>query len=155
MTTIAADGVTVAADGRRVSGHELVEECCVKLVKRDGTIYGLTGEAAVFDAAVAWHRDGCKKDEIPKASKDESWSLLVFMPSVMHRYTNDSIYPDKYPYPQAFGSGASYAQAALLCGKSAREAVEVAARLDVYTGGEITEFDIDAPLVQKLKEAAE
>ncbi len=55
---------------------------------------------------------------------------------------------------EAMGSGKMFALAAMDCGKSAKEAVEIAAGRDVYTGGKINEyvikhFDLIQPEVEE------
>lgn len=153
MTTIATDGKTVASDSRRCCGTELVDDETVKIRQVNGTTYAITGTFPLLLAAIEWHQKGAVPGEQPKGNEKDQWSLLVLKPEGVDRYGWDLPYPDRYPYPQAFGSGASYAMAALKLGKSAREAVEVAKLLDIFSGGEVQVFDLGhAP---RLAEAAE
>lgn len=42
--------------------------------------------------------------------------------------------------PAAVGSGKKFAMAAMLCGKTPKEAVEIAPQLDPHTGGKVIEL---------------
>jgi ATP-dependent protease HslVU (ClpYQ) peptidase subunit len=153
MTTIACDGQKVAADGLGCCGHEQSQTDVCKLKFSGNVIYGITGVRAMFDALIMWHKTGAdSKNFPPLTGTDEHVSLLVFLSDHCLRFTNECPYPDEFPYPQAFGSGPEYATAAMALGATAREAVEVAARFDVYTGGEITEMTLP---VNVATEAAE
>lgn len=149
MTTIATDGVTIAADGRRTVGSERIEDNASKLAVRDGRIFAIAGEWAIFPAAIDWFLRGAMPDAVPKSNDaNGGWSLHVIdmpLPQCQPRLTrvsSNAPYPEQYPFPQAFGSGCSYAQAALLCGQTPKQAVAIAAQLDVFTGGVITELNI-------------
>ena len=51
-------------------------------------------------------------------------------------------YAWKMAGPCAFGSGADFATGAMLAGKTAMEAVAIAAQCDIYTGGGVQFIDI-------------
>lgn len=149
MTTIATDGKTVAADGLACCGDEPIARNVKKLRLSGTTLYGITGSAPVFDAAIAWHKAGAKPEDVPKL---DGWSLLVFETDGAIRFSDKCPYPDAFPYPVAFGSGADFAIAALKLGCSPVKAIELAAECNVFTGGEIMTMEI--PRVA-LQEAAE
>jgi hypothetical protein len=151
VTTIATDGKTVASDSRRCAGSELIDECTVKIKTVGGTTYAITGTFACFLAAIEWHQKGAIPGDQPKGTEKDYWTLLVMTEDAVDKYSHDLPYSDPFPYPQAFGSGASYAMAALKMGKSPREAIEVAKQLDIHTGGPVQEITIR----HALSEAAE
>lgn len=141
MTTIATDGITIAADGLGVCGGERTWRDMKKIRVVDGRIYGCTGDAPLFDALIKWHKDGSDPSKYPKV-ENQSGCLLVIDDRGLVRYTHTCPYADAFPYPAAFGSGADYASMAMHLGLSPRDAVEKAAHFDVHTGGTITEINI-------------
>jgi hypothetical protein len=140
MTTIASDGTTVAADGLYVCGTEIIARNKVKLLAIDGTLYGFTGSYRLFDSAIRWHKSPVTAraplPALDPQDKDDSWRLLVFKPAQCVCYFKGGD-PEFFPYPCAFGHGEAYAMGALLAGATPKAAVEIAATLDVYTGGRI------------------
>ncbi len=145
MTTIACDGKTVAADGLSCCGDERIETDTKKLIVDGQHIYGITGDYPIFDAAVKWYLEGAKPGEQPKASSEKNgggWSFLVFKPDHVVSFTDDMPYADTFPYPAAFGSGNDYAMGAMYAGKSSQEAVQIAAKLTITTGGIISVFNL-------------
>lgn len=155
MTTIATDGVTIAADGLGVSGSERVATSLKKLKVQHGRIYGLTGMSQILEEVIYWHNRGADPAHEFKGLKDPDWLLIVVDRYGLTSYSDMSLYPNSFHYPQAFGSGASYAVAAMHLGHSPAEAVKVASKLDVYTGGEIQVINIAEALGISTLEAAE
>lgn len=85
--------------------------------------------------------------DAPKTQeKEDTWRLLIFLPGHMISYTGGMPYAESFPYPQAFGSGASYAQAMMVAGHSALEAMKITAKLDVYTNDDFVGIQIPATL---------
>ena len=145
MTTIASDGKTVAADGLRVIGNEPVEYDCKKLKLVNGKLYGVTGVYCYFDPFIAWHEAGAAMDSVPKVSSSterNNCTLLVFEETGITSYPVECPHPEFFPYPAAFGSGADFATAAMMCGKTPGEAVSIAAQKNIHTAGEILEIEI-------------
>lgn len=152
MTTIASDGRTVAADGQETWGAEVVRLDYQKLRIVNGVVYGITGVAAVLDACIKWHQNGADTKEAPEVKGDNAWTLLVFGAESVQSYTNTVPYPSVYPYPFAVGSGCDYAMGALLAGVSPRQAVEIAASRNIYTGGLISVVEIPHPALAAAAE---
>lgn len=159
MTTIATDGKTVAADGQRTLGSERISMVEKKLRMKAGRIYAITGTFAFFDDLIMWHIMGARVEDVPKGDGDNGWSLLVIEPGAtgVHRYTSECPRLEIFPYPATFGSGADYAMGAMCAGADPREAVTIASRLDINTGGEIQVIDIAAEFtdIVPFKAAAE
>lgn len=147
MTTIAFDGKTIAGDSRityndsEIAGDYDVK---VKFGYQHGHLrfyFGFAGARSMRDAVHGWIKNGCKKEDHPK---EGDWSALVFPGSEEYRnrgccmyYTNATPYGALVQAPFAIGSGDKYAVAAMHCGKTAAEAVSIAAKLDPFTGGEV------------------
>jgi hypothetical protein len=163
ITTVASDGRSVASDSQRVSGSERVDLATRKIQYRGGHVFAFTGDFGFFDPAIDWYlKQPLDIEKAPKASKDGGWSLLVLDPNHIMRYSDSLPYGEPFPYPQAFGSGSSYALTALRLGKTPAEAVAVAASFDVWTAGPIQVFDLVKKVwvsgpeaLGQLREAAE
>lgn len=136
MTTVACDGITVAADGLAVAGNTITSRSAKKLRVLNNRIYAMTGDVAVFEALIAWFEAGADPAKVPTI-KEPQWGFHVFYPEHAARYISDCPYPDIFPYPCAFGSGAQFADMAMALGLNAADAIAATAKLDVYTGGEI------------------
>lgn len=155
MTTIAYDGQTIAADGQWTASWGVVlSMSCKKIRVVDHKIYAITGNAAVVDAAIAWHRGGADPDKAPKGHGD-GWTLIVVDAAGLVTYTDTMPYPSPvYPTPVAFGAGCEVALAAMLCGKSPRDAVALTSQICTHTGGDIQVVDAWCAL-GRVPEAAE
>lgn len=143
MTVIAWDGHRMAAD--RMSSDEWVLRTVTKIASIRGHLVGCAGNAALAREAIAWFERGADAGDFPSAlrDKDDGATVLVITPQ---RYV---LMFQKSPYPiallddvQAIGSGADAALAAMLCGKSAPEAVGIAAMIcrGVGRGVDVLEF---------------
>ena len=132
MTTIAWDGKTLAAD-RRVSGCGGILITCKIIRAPDGRLIGVSGRASACEALRQWMLT--KSGDPPVPLRDEAWGDII------------EIEPDGAVYfwgewgrflvlndEVAIGSGQQFARAAMACGKSAAEAVEIAALFDEQTG---------------------
>lgn len=142
MTAIAWDGVTLAGDRRVTIGSAIVGQ--VQKIHRaaNGDLLGYSGNTMVGTMLVRWYNDGAEPGKFPaearESEKENSTDLLVI--------TRDRriLYFYEYPVPShdlgphyAIGSGGNEARAAMLCGKTAREAILIASRLDSSVGPDV------------------
>ena len=139
MTTVAYDGKEMAADSQATS--ENIKTYTTKIFKGPNYILGFSGpidEGYVFKAILEEEM----KNKDAKLSK--GFTALVWWDSGEIEEYYNSMVPvpviDKYA---ALGSGMSIALAAMYSGKTAREAVEIAKKLDVYTGGKVISYSWD------------
>lgn len=142
MTTIAWDGLTLAADGQ-TTGNDSIETMTFKKVRRisvsvrdEKTIaYALAGDMSAFFDVENWISNGCDSNEFP--SKFECCGFLVTANNV---YSFDSQTAGLYEIENvsALGSGANFCRSAMELGLSAKDAVKHACKLDVFSGGKIT-----------------
>lgn len=163
MTTIATDGVTIAADGQESWGNEAMRLDVQKIIVMDNVIYALSGANSMLERLIEWEQEffNGAKGAPPAAAPDVAWTLLV----IRRTYRIASVaYISKCPYPSpvsgvfALGSGADYAVGAMHCGKTPAEAVALVRdkRLDVWTGGDIQVVNIAEALgLAPVREAAE
>lgn len=77
-------------------------------------------------------------EPLEEDSGDGTSALAILVgPRFGYRLESASMIPSKFKGPYAIGSGEEYAMGAMLAGCSALEAVKIAAKLDVYTGGPV------------------
>ena len=142
MTVIAWDGKTLAADKMACSaGYGYTVTKVHRL--RDGGIAAFAGDGDGAMALLAWLNAAQNPAAYPEAQKDNDTSALVIRP-------DGSVWSyGKTPYPQrieceryAMGHGRDFALAAMHCGKSAREAVDLACQLDVYCGNGVDTLEL-------------
>ena len=159
MTTIAIDRYgTIAADGQRTWGDDIVSRTEQKIRIRYGRIYALTGTAAMFEALIEWHeKQKADPEQAPKCAGDNDWQLMVIeRPGIVLRYTNTCPYPEIFEPPVAFGAGLDLAKGAMLFGATAEQAVRLAIETTNHSGGEIQVVNIAEALgLDVVKEAAE
>ena len=130
MTTIAFDGITMAAD-RQLTGPYIQQIQARKIFKHAGFLYAATGcseDAEIFENWIKAESQSPppKVDDnfhALKAQKDQCWQF------------DEKLVPYRIGIPVALGgNGASAAMGVMLAGKSSRKAVEIAAKLDPNTG---------------------
>lgn len=124
MTVIAYDGKTVAAD--RMVATEGVKRSITKLIRAsDRAILAVTGRAAGLMEYVTWYEAGCPPSNAPQF--DQHTELCVFLKGRRVMVYDGRAFPiffeDRF---FANGSGEDFAMCAMHCGKTAREAVEIA-----------------------------
>lgn len=153
VTTIAYDGERIAADSQETCETEAggsTKHVCAKLFrKRIGegrkaydVIIATAGESSPGMVFVDWYGTG---KEIPRVliDHDPDFTCLILSPMGLFEV-------DKYCRPiertekfYAIGSGRKEALAAMACGKSAADAVRIAARFDNYTGGRVVTMSLN------------
>lgn len=126
MTVIAWDGKRVAADRMSVAGS--LNSGANKLYDGDdGEVIAICGSAAEAMEMLHWYRRGATPDEWP-SRLDENESNLIIFGSGWAVDFQGSPYPvEVATYPAAWGSGSHFAIGAMAAGKSAQEAVGLAA----------------------------
>lgn len=145
MSVIAWDGKSVAAD--RLG---CVAECALTTTKiwRDeasGIVVATTGDASFGLAIVQWWKDGAESKQWPAFQSTDDWArMIVFEPGEKpysyERQPFKQIVEDPF---MAWGSGRDFALGAMAMGATAREAVEIASRFNVYCGNGIDAFDLE------------
>jgi hypothetical protein len=143
MTCIAWDGKTLAADKMScAAGYGYTVTKIHRL--RDGSIAGFSGDGDGAMALLAWLNAARNPAAYPEQQKDNDTSAVVFQ-------SDGSAWSyGKTPYPQriecafyAMGHGRDFALAAMHCGLSARAAVELACRLDVFCGNGVDTLTLE------------
>jgi hypothetical protein len=104
-----------------------------KVKKIKGGLYGAAGNVENVELFFDWVKAGR-----PKKSPDirGDFEALGFDGKKLIWY-GKNLRGTRTGWPNAIGSGAQFAQAAMICGKTAKQAVHVAINLDVSSGGKV------------------
>jgi 20S proteasome alpha/beta subunit len=149
MTTIAWDGVTLAAD-RRISSGTITYSTTKIRRTADGRLIGATGDYGVCSAMLDWLEHGGTR---PQCQDSERWiSALEIRPDGscwMHNRDSRWCVEDSFV---AIGSGRDYAMAVMALGHSARMAVEIASRFDPGSGNGVDELAFAAATAGESRE---
>lgn len=147
MTTCAFDGKELAADSQFTDGN--LKGTTVKIFQTDEYIMAFSGaldEGYQFKMIL----DDELKAKDCKFSK--GFGALVWTSDGEITEWFDTMVPvPVYEKYAALGSGTAVALAAMHSGKTAREAVEIAKKLDVYTGGKVISYSWDPIKKDKKK----
>jgi len=152
MTVIAWDGETLAADRQAVSDGcaSLVEPKIGYVVRKSGEafLYGYVGDIADGEELLEWFQKGAKKKKFPEHLREASCNTLLAIitdEGLVAEYFR-SPYPVRHPVGgYAWGSGAAYALGVMEYGAVAQEAVEIASRFDVNSGGGVVSISFEIP----------
>lgn len=150
MTLIAIDDNMIAADGMAMSGDDIITSMNTrKLVRRDGAVYAFSGAVAMRTAMIDWCHAGADPKNMPKTFRDDDNRFNLFRAD--HRgtimYTDLSPYPEPIRGPYAVGYGREAALMAMSLGKTAREAVALTRKHNLYVGGKVRSMPL--PKVSK------
>jgi len=145
VTTIAACGHFIAADGLLTNNGSRHVLDAKKIKVQGGVIYALGGTTCFFEPLIKWHQDGADPLNLPKGH-DLDWTLLTITRDGLFFYTNRSAYPERHDFPWTMGTGNEYAMGAMKAGASAEEAVRIACEIDIHSGGEIQVVNIKEAL---------
>lgn len=132
MTTVAWDGRTLVADSaattdsRKITTHKLFRLA-------DGSLVGGAGTLTEIREMVAWLNSGSDPETLPECSDCDL--LLVKTDGSVLEFSGSADGIPVLDKVAAIGSGAEYAIGAMLAGKPARRAVEIAAMRDPFTRG--------------------
>ena len=138
MTTVAFDGETLAADSLQV-GQCIDQIHSEKICQHGSLIAGFAGEVQQGIIALRWLKDQSKPKPSPQDLKEMS-ALIIRDGKAYHMSDMCELIP--VGKPCAIGSGGEFAMGAMLAGATAIEAVKIAAKLDVNTGGKVRSIKI-------------
>lgn len=137
MTTVIWDGKQMIADTLMVWGGTMQK--VEKLFRHQDILMGIAGSYVEGSAFVLWVKSGMSLDAWPPCiTKDNCTCLMVHKDGRVLRFEG-SPYPTPVLEPYtAIGSGTDFVLGAMAHGATAIEAMEIAKKLDVSTGGELT-----------------
>jgi hypothetical protein len=136
MTTIASDGKKIVTDSS-VSDEDQVwrDE---KAERVGSSIFAAGGDASDCTKFMTWVKRG--KRGKPKVG--DSFSALELNPQGLFLY-DQNLHPMRLLDPHAIGTGAKAARAAMICGKTVEEAVQIACRLDSASREPIQVYELE------------
>ena len=138
MTTIAANLKEMAADTRLTWDDESTSPG-IKIERVHSEIIGIAGDVAAGNRYLDWYRAGSKGRK-PKVTKD--FKALRLNKEGLYLVDHDLVWVKVDAPFYAIGSGAQLAIGALEMGATPKQAVEIAAKHDNYTGGQITTLEL-------------
>lgn len=150
-TTCCWDGTTLATDSQGTLGHHKTfnEQKLYRSEKRHASAaFGGYALACRLVADFFVNSDEpLSHCPLPKTDDPELGItiLIIFDDGQVLLYGGDLFHLSMVEPPFAFGSGGDVALGAMLCGKTAKEAVEMAKTTDLYTGGEV--ISVKAPML--------
>ncbi len=132
MTTVAWDGRMMAAD--KLANYGNTPNECTKILKtKEGLLIGASGDLDNTLPFKQWVLDGRDPDKKPTLYDAFSGMVIELNGSITY-YTHRLVASTISMKHWVLGSGGDYALGAMAAGKSAKEAVEIAIRLDVNSG---------------------
>jgi ATP-dependent protease HslVU (ClpYQ) peptidase subunit len=135
LTVIAWDKTTIASDSQVTTGERIYAFRPKILKTKGGGIVGAAGPMNVLYDYVKWFNG---EIEAPEYTGEMSYRIVYIDPSKkiwMYYSTTKSVCPAEKI--GAIGSGEDYAITALDLGLTAEQAVAVAIKRDVFSGGKI------------------
>jgi hypothetical protein len=137
MTTLAFKDGVLATDSRCTMEGSIINDRCEKIVVRGGRCFSVVGALAQAMRFLDALTDGENRKKLP--SMEAACCVAELLPT-----GNLKIYEDGGTFElhsesfTAYGSGTAAAMAAFHMGAGAVEAVEIACKVDVYSGGPIS-----------------
>lgn len=139
MTTIVYKDGVMAADSRAYSGgaEGMGEKVKIRRLSDESLIGCSTIIPGLSEAMIDWIESDMKGDTPNR--KDKAFSAIMVSPEgKVYMMSNESLIagPLKADF-FATGTGADYAKGAMMMGASAKQAVKIAKRLDVWSDGKV------------------
>lgn len=168
MTSIAVKDGIMVSDGRVTLGDTVIKDNMVKVFWVNNHLVGGAGRARSISTFVHWlqkqtdytivsNEVGDLVDLVPPVlDDDEGFSALVLTPTKQVLLYDGNIPIDLgNDVYTSIGSGSVYCLAAMDAGASAEDAVRIAMKRDVYSGGEITVVQLEEEPQELTREVAE
>lgn len=144
MTTIAWKNGVVATDSQSTSSYkrfDAVKACRIDKGPFTGHVLAFAGLYALFGVIKAQVESG-ELQPISTGSDDGDATVLLIGRRIAYRMESQNMTPVEVKSPYAIGSGECFAMGAMLAGAEAEDAVRIASRLDIYTGGKVRSITI-------------
>lgn len=140
MTTVAWDGETLAADTQMTSGT--MKSRGKKLHRVGRYKYAaFCGDVSDCQRVMDWLKDGGVKPSFKDDAEIEV--LLLDKRKAACYHLDQSLVMVEQEAPFAIGSGAMAAMGAMMMGADAKKAVEIAAKVDSCTGGDVDTISLN------------
>ena len=153
MTTIAWSDNIIAADGRRTMGNQILSDTCEKFIVYQERIFFLAGEVHMFERFMDYIIAGRTRPDEKIGAME---AIIYENGRISHAGSGTNgifhVHMEKSMEHFSIGSGADFATAAMVSGKTPKQAVRIAAKLDIYTGPEVSVYtfqDLDLLLLER------
>jgi hypothetical protein len=138
VTVIVCDRKSMACDSRMSFGTEFAT-CDDKVQRIGNELLGCAGSTDAIFKFIEWYRT---KGDRPEMPDDENFEIVVLNAKGIWLYVN-SLYPIKILEPfYAAGAGSKAGKAAMLCGKTPKEAVAIAIKCDSSCAGPVRTYNL-------------
>lgn len=129
MTTVVANKNSMASDS--LCSHGGLKSAATKIIKVNGDLIGVAGDLSDLYKFIKWYKN--KKLKMVPINSD---ILVLTKKGDLYTYEDDiGICVQEEFY--AIGTGSYAAMAAMYMGATPEEAVEVACKVDIFSGGEV------------------
>lgn len=137
MTTVAYKDGVMAADSKVTQGRSTIT-FMDKIIQKNGYVFGISGCPAACTRVVDWVAEHGLYEADNSRHKRGDFDILVWYKNQLYSLDNE-LYPIRLNKnkPHTLGTGADVAMGALMAGATVKQAVEIAVKIDVYTGGKI------------------
>lgn len=144
MTVIAWDGKTLAADKLAVNG--VTKTTVTKIHRVGGELVGYVGELTAGLELFGWYEAGAVPADFPQSVRDAKGGgslVVVRSDRTVWKYEGCPMsFRLEGPFC-AFGSGDESALIAMDCGKTAKEAVLIASKYNIYCGNGVDTLTLE------------
>ena len=145
MTTIAYRNGIMASDSMASEEDYLQKVDCQKIWKIKDTLIGTAKGSYAGLVFIEWFKGKVPKDKMDWLDQGDDFETLVVDTKGTILTYNRYLVPDRHGQKEfwAIGSGAKCAMVAMECGKTAEQAVRLAIKYDLYSGGRIQTMRLD------------
>jgi ATP-dependent protease HslVU (ClpYQ) peptidase subunit len=150
MTTIAYRDGVLAADSQCQAGGRILGETRkitrIDKVDKPEMLVAVAGNLDKCQVFKQWCETGYPRNppNLKEISENEDFGAFVIINTeptiIVYEYETNCVGVPIRAEFRALGTGADFAIGAMAMGASARKAVEIATKYDIYTGGEIREL---------------
>lgn len=135
MTTVAYKDGVLAADTQVTDSDTRIANITKIARSRSGWVGGICGGAEMASLFLPWIREGCDPDNVPTVPS--GCDVLVVSPQRrMYFVQSRTLILARTPFV-SLGSGSRIALGAMAAGATAEQAVRIACKYDVNTGGKV------------------
>lgn len=140
MTTIAYKDGVIAYESRCVRGDIIVNDDYNKMIKAEGAVFVFAGSTDQFEHLIRLYLG----QETAVDEKDDTCAIVCDKGELYYIGVNpsDGYFKCDIECEYAIGSGSAHAYTAMDMGASAKEAVKMAIKRDIYSGGSVRTYKV-------------
>lgn len=145
MTVIVWDGTTLAADRLAVSQSHVFS--ITKIARIGGLLVGVAGTGSKIREFQDWLGSPRAPERYPRHDNEHHYftAIVIGREGFIHRYESSPVPMVVEDPVHVIGVGRDFARAALHCGKTAKEAVEITNLYSADCGGGVDTLTFEDP----------